>query len=250
MKARAVLVVAGSALVAMVLAVAATTTSPRIVSGPPQIGGLGTAGRAGEQPAARRPQPTKPPKSSDRKAPRAVSLAFDALLLAACAAFVGLVIARAIPAWRDGRRLVWRREPAEWDDVEVHDAALDPVLARVAADAAAQRAALTRGSARNGIVECWMRLETVVADAGIGRRPSDTSTELTERVLADSAVDPVAIEQLSSLYREARFSTHGMGEAERTAAVTALDAVHAGLRVGVVNRDRVADSARTATTAS
>jgi hypothetical protein len=250
MRSRTALIVAGSVLVAVVLAVAATTTSPRIVSGPPQFGGVDTSKHAVEQPRAPRRKRDRPHASSDHEAPLAVSIAFGVLLLGAVGAFVGFAIARAIQAWRNRPRLVWRRDSPEWDDLETHDAAVDPVVAGVAADADAQRAALTSGSARNGIVECWLRLEAVVADAGVPSRPSDTSSELTERVLADHEVDPLAIGQLSSLYREARFSTHQMGEAERTAAVTALDAVHAGLRAGAPNRDRVAGPARAMTTAS
>ena len=62
------------------------------------------------------------------------------------------------------------------------------------------------------------------------RDPADTSTELTERVLASRHVDPAAIARLAALYREARFSDHAMGEDARRAAIEALDAVHDGLR--------------------
>ena len=89
------------------------------------------------------------------------------------------------------------------------------------ADAADQRAALLRGSPRNAIVECWLRLEGVVAEAGLPRDPADTSTEFTARVLASYAVDQRVILQLSALYREARFSTHPMDEGHRTVAVPA-----------------------------
>ena len=67
-------------------------------------------------------------------------------------------------------------------------------------------------------------------DAGVRRNPADTSTELTERVLATCHVEPAAIAALAALYREARFSDHEMGEDARRAAIEALDAVHDSLR--------------------
>jgi hypothetical protein len=48
--------------------------------------------------------------------------------------------------------------------------------------------------------------------------------------LSHYAVDPGAIDALSTLYREARFSTHALGEPEREAAVSALDALHRSLQ--------------------
>ena len=78
-----------------------------------------------------------------------------------------------------------------------------------------KRAALQHGSPRNAIVECWLRLETAVVDAGVRRDPADTSTELTMRVLATRHVDPAAIASLAALYRGGRFSDHAMGEDDR-----------------------------------
>ena len=89
---------------------------------------------------------------------------------------------------------------------------------------------------RNAIVECWLRLERAVADAGIRHDPADTSTDLTVRVLTRMHVDQDAIERLGALYREARFSEHPMGEPARAAAIDALDAIHRNLRA---HADRV-----------
>ena len=129
--------------------------------------------------------------------------------------------------WRHRPRLRWprwrRRARADFD-------VLDDVAATISADADAQRAALGRGAPRNAIVECWLRLEAAVTDAGVERTPADTSAELTERVLATHQLDGAAISTLAALYREARFSEHPMGEGSRHAAIEALDAVHAGLR--------------------
>jgi hypothetical protein len=109
---------------------------------------------------------------------------------------------------------------------------LDDVATTITNDARAQRSALQRGSPRNAIVECWLRLESAVVEAGVPRYPSDTSAEFTQRALANVSVDPSAIADLAGLYREARFSNHPMDEDSRRAAVEALDAVHDGLRSG------------------
>ncbi len=145
------------------------------------------------------------------------------LFVIACCLIAAAVVLRA--AWRSRPTLRWRRRARVPDFETVPD-----IAAAVAADAERQRAALRSGSPRNAIVECWMRLEGAVDDAGFRRRPADTSTELVERVLAESLVDQRALTELAALYREARFSDHELGEIRRDAAIAALDAVHDGLR--------------------
>ncbi len=135
------------------------------------------------------------------------------------------VIALLINLWNRRPQLKWRRtRPSEDFDV------LDDLARLVAADAAAQRKVLAAGAPRNAIVACWLRLETVTVEAGFERNPADTSEEFTARILHQFAVDRPAVDRLAALYREARFSSHDMGEHERAAAIEALDAVHRGLR--------------------
>ncbi len=100
----------------------------------------------------------------------------------------------------------------------------------VVLDEAAQIEALRGGSARNAIVACWMRLEDDVAAAGVAPRPSETSAELTARVLDAALADRSAVEDLAERYREARFSAHPIGEHERELALGALARIHASLR--------------------
>ena len=71
---------------------------------------------------------------------------------------------------------------------------------------------------------CWLRLEEVVAEAGVPPRRSETSAEFVVRVLHSLDLDPRAIGALAALYREARFSEHELGEDARTAARAALAA--------------------------
>jgi hypothetical protein len=147
--------------------------------------------------------------------------------------FYGCLVAFAIIvltfAWRHRPNLRVRR-PRRPEAVEFD--ALDDMADAISADADAQRSALQRGAPRNAIVECWLRLEATVVDAGVARYPSDTSAEFTQRALATVSVDPAAIADLAALYREARFSSHPMDEESRRAAIAALEAVHEGLRSG------------------
>ena len=145
------------------------------------------------------------------------------LLRLALVALMGLFVAA-----------VWRRRP-RWSSGNLGPAppaGRDPVAEvghHLAVDAGQQRAALLEGSPRNAITACWLRLEDVVAAAGLRRGAADTSTEFVRKVLAGSTADAAAINELAALFREARFSTHPLGELERSAALAALERVHHSL---------------------
>ena len=100
------------------------------------------------------------------------------------------------------------------------------VLESLHHDAEAQLAALEDGGPRDSIVACWLRLEEIVAQGGVPARRSETSTELVTRVLHQLDLDPRPIADLASLYREARFSEHPMGETSREEARSALRRLH------------------------
>jgi hypothetical protein len=168
-----------------------------------------------------------PAEVTEIELPAAVEWLLAAVGIAVLAATVATF---ATYAWRNRPQLRWRRPPRAADPFET----LPDVAAAVVDDAAAQRAALRRGSPRNAIVQCWLRLERAVEQAGLERDDADTPTEFTARVLGHYAVDPGAIDALASLYREARFSDHVLGEPEREAALAALDALHHSLRDATV----------------
>jgi hypothetical protein len=158
----------------------------------------------------------------------------EILVLGAIVVAIGYLMRR---AWQNRPRLRWRRRSNPTADFVM----FEDVAASVVADAAEQMAALRRGQARNAIVECWLRLEALAAESGLEPDPADTSEEFTARVLGHVTVDTGAIGRLAALYREARFSTHAMGEPHRLAAIEALAAIHRDLRE---TRDRtVADAA-------
>jgi uncharacterized protein DUF4129 len=87
-------------------------------------------------------------------------------------------------------------------------------------------AALTSNDVRNGIVACWVLMEQGAAEAGVVRRPAETSTEFVVRFLHALDLDPRPVAELAGLYHEARFSTHTLDEDARSRALAALRAIH------------------------
>ena len=219
----AVVVVAG-ALVALLFAAITTAGPVPLADGPPDLFDA-VEPRAAVVEIAVEAEVGEPVERREFEPSPLVELIVRAVFYVAIA-FAAVVVA--VFLWRHRPSLVWKRRRRPSDDFEV----LVDVASTVTADAEAQQAALRRGRPRDAIVECWLRLETAVIDAGVERQPSDTATELTERVLAEHRVDPAALADLAALYRESRFSGHEMGEDARQAAIVALDRVHADLRVG------------------
>jgi len=169
------------------------------------------------------PDAIRPPGDFRLRLPHFVDVALRLLFFGCLAVAVVLLL---VYAWHHRPRLAWQHRRRGSIQIEI----LDDVAALVDADAEAQRAALLHGSPRNAIVECWLRLESAVASAGVTHDPAETSTEFTFRVLTTLQVDQVAIERLAALYREARFSDHPMDERARSAAIDALDDIHEALR--------------------
>ncbi len=169
--------------------------------------------------------------ADNRPLPRIVSsLAWLYLLIAAAVVFLGLA---AIPLMLPARPRLWRRfrpgfrpppgpppvsdrPPVEWALAGAVDAAL---------------ARLESGPVDDAIVACWLGLEAAAAKAGTQRLPSQTSAELTERVLAEHRVTPQTLRRLAELYREARFSRHTLGEDARADARALFERVRDELLV-------------------
>jgi len=126
----------------------------------------------------------------------------------------------------DARRR-WRRKRVV--EFEVLPATPDRAAEEIVRDADTQLGLLREGTPRNGIVACWHRFELQAEAAGIGREPWETSAEFTLRVLDLVSADERAVAELSTLYREARFSDHELNEPARQAASQALERLHRGL---------------------
>lgn len=89
------------------------------------------------------------------------------------------------------------------------------------------------GSARNGIVRAWARLEEIGTDLGVPRTPAETSSEYVPRLLALAGAPAEPVQTLARLYLEARFSRHTMGPDAIASARRALGDIAAALRVRV-----------------
>jgi hypothetical protein len=212
---RRVIWVIGGWFVAAALLAAVATAGPVHLWHAPRP----SADTGGASSAANGPAPPFHTGGISVHVPAWIGTVIEILALAAIVAVLAVL-------WRNRAVLPWNRRdrlrpPPMPPDVE----------ATIAEDAPAQRAALRHGDARNAIVACWLRLEAAVEAAGVERRDSDTSTDLVVRVLRERAVDAQALDTLAALFREARFSSHTMDEAQREAALEALDRIHASMGV-------------------
>jgi hypothetical protein len=77
--------------------------------------------------------------------------------------------------------------------------------------------------ARAAIIACYVAMEGRLADRGTARGAADTPDELLGRAVASGIVRGGAAGRLTSLFYEARFSTHPLGAGQRDAASAALD---------------------------
>lgn len=218
---------AAPALVAVgtVLLLWASTSGPVDVIGPSTL-------RPGRPPSP--PTPQSSPSAGVQRDPiraymhpRSHTLAWvgDLIAWAFFLAVATAVVIALVWLWRHR----WHRPPAPPTlDVEAlpEVAALTEALRR---DTSGRLAELQQGDPRDGIVRCWLRFEDVVAATGLARDPSETSAELTVRVLHALDLDPHAVGTLAALYREARFSEHRLDEDARATARSMLQQLHAEL---------------------
>jgi hypothetical protein len=108
----------------------------------------------------------------------------------------------------------------------------EPLVEEIRRDADEQFELLLGGHPRNAIVECWDRFEEQAERVNASRKPWETSSEFTLRLLEAVSADAEAVSSLESLYREARFSEHEIDESQRQVAVAALRRIHASLGIG------------------
>jgi hypothetical protein len=83
--------------------------------------------------------------------------------------------------------------------------------------------------ARAAIIACYVAMERRLADRGTARAAADTPDELLARAVASGAVRGGAAGRLTTLFYEARFSTHPLAAGQRDAASAALDELAAEL---------------------
>jgi hypothetical protein len=83
---------------------------------------------------------------------------------------------------------------------------------------------------RQAIVAAYARMETVLAAAGLPRRPAEAPLEYVERALLELDTSAAAVRRLTDLFEWARFSHHEPESAMRDEAIDALVAVRDELR--------------------
>ncbi|RNI21356.1 DUF4129 domain-containing protein [Flexivirga caeni] len=220
------LVVAATALALMMLVIVTTARRNPILQTPnhdPNLHLHYARLRPPTQPAARSGSPTKPNQHvSHILGTTFVDIVLGLLLLVV----LWLLIAALIAAYRR-LRLTRRRAHQGGELPEIDDAVLESITAATGR----QQQLLLEGDPSDAIVACWVDLERAVAAAGVERHPSETSAELTIRVLDSFEVDRTALGTLGRLYRAARFSEHPANEQDRQQALAALVRLHSSLHV-------------------
>jgi uncharacterized protein DUF4129 len=75
---------------------------------------------------------------------------------------------------------------------------------------------------RRAVIQAYARMERVLSVHGLTRREAEAPREFLARALRDLPVSPAALDRLTALFEEARFSTHDITPAMRADAVDAL----------------------------
>lgn len=77
----------------------------------------------------------------------------------------------------------------------------------------------------NAVVRAWQGLQDAAADAGLNRRPAETTSEFTARILYRSRNSAEPIDMLLSLYQRVRFGNHHPDAGEIASARDSLSAL-------------------------
>jgi Domain of unknown function (DUF4129) len=137
----------------------------------------------------------------------------------ALAIALGLLAVVAFLAWRALRTpptgAASRPAPAELEAV------LDDALAAAAAE----------GDPRRAVIAAWARVERLLAERGLARRPSEAPFEYAGAASAAAGLEPRALEGLAALYEWARFSQHPVTPDMRREALERLSDVREGIRL-------------------
>jgi hypothetical protein len=126
--------------------------------------------------------------------------------------------------------LLRRTQVVESGREEEEVAPAEAVARAVAAGRAAVQDRAIRDP-RQAIVACFAAMEDALTGLGgeIAPRDADTPSEVLSRGVAGASIPEQPAAELLRLFRVARFSTHSVGEADRTSADRALTAILASL---------------------
>ena len=84
--------------------------------------------------------------------------------------------------------------------------------------------------ARLAIIACYVAMEQSLAQAGAARADAETPDELLDRAATAGLVHGGEAARLTTLFYEARYSTHPLPNARRDEARRALEVLAASLR--------------------
>jgi hypothetical protein len=151
------------------------------------------------------PKPTAP--HSSRFPTSAVFYGLVAALLLAA------IVVLAVKALRSRRleALPELQPPAE----EYGDTLQDAILG-------GQRALLELDDARAAIIACYVAMEESLARAGAARARAETPDELLAKAAKELLISPGPASRLTSLFYEARFSSHPLDDGDKQVAEQAL----------------------------
>ncbi|MEU1414909.1 DUF4129 domain-containing protein [Streptomyces sp. NPDC005731] len=209
---------------------AATLVVPLLVMVLHQFGSSGSSHGGGHEslplPRPRQdPVPTPPTAQHAGHAGHSVHFGLTRILL-------GLGIALLVVVVMIAGLYLWRyltRPPTP--EAPVTYATLDDEQERLAqAVDFGRRALLDATDARAAVIACYAAMEESLADSGVTRRASDSPQDLLERAVAGGLPTGAVAAQLTSLFREARYSTHPMDGSHRDRAAAALAEIADGLR--------------------
>jgi Domain of unknown function (DUF4129) len=80
---------------------------------------------------------------------------------------------------------------------------------------------------RNAVIAAYARMEDVLAEHGLARRPAETPYEYLARVLTDLRASERSARRLTELFEWAKFSTHEVSERMRADAIGCLTRLRA-----------------------
>jgi hypothetical protein len=131
----------------------------------------------------------------------------------AAALLLAAIVALAVKALRHRRLepLPELQPPAEEYGETLEDAILG-----------GRRALLELDDARAAIIACYMAMEASLAQAGTARTVAETPDELLAKAAKELLISPGPASRLTSLFYEARFSSHPLDNSHRDAAERAL----------------------------
>jgi Domain of unknown function (DUF4129) len=166
--------------------------------------------------------PAPPPLRLPRSSPSGSSnFPFNQVLFGLIAALLlAAIVAVAVRAFRQRRvqTLPEYEPPAE----DYGDTLQDAILG-------GQRALLELDDARTAIIACYVAMEESLARAGTARSVAETPDELLAKAAGQLLISATAATRLTSLFYEARFSTHPLDNSQKEAAERALSELAAEL---------------------